>query len=98
VGSNQNLFYNHYHHGHFLLIWQGVSFPDGMVVLEGPEPGYFTDVMVWRDCQLRQDLEQIMLEREGNGQHRLYLYADKVYNSGPLVRAAWSLRHGPVLP
>ncbi len=61
VGSNQNLFYNHYHHGHFLLIWQGVSFPDGMVVLEGPEPGYFTDVMVWRDCQLRQDLEQIML-------------------------------------
>ena len=66
AGNNnaQNLFYNNYHHGHF-IIWQGVTFPDGMVVLEGPEPGYFTDVMVWRNSQLRQALELIMQERPG---------------------------------
>lgn len=86
-------FYNGYHHGHF-LIWQGISFPDGMVVLEGPEPGYYTDTMVWRDCQLRHDLEHIMLEREAGGKQRLYLYADKIYNTGALIKASWSLRHG----
>ncbi len=28
----QNAFWNGYYHGHF-LIWQGVSFPDGMIVI-----------------------------------------------------------------
>lgn len=91
----QYAFYNHYHHGHF-IIWQGITFPDGMVVLEGPEPGHYTDIMVWRDCQLRQQLELIMLEREAQGLARLKLYADKVYNNSTLVTAAWSLRHGVV--
>lgn len=91
----QFAFHNHYHHGHF-IIWQAVTFPDGMVVLEGPEPGYFTDIMVWRDCQLRLDLEQLMQERQNAGLPRLKLYADKIYNSGALVTAAWSLRHGAV--
>lgn len=91
----QFAFFNQYHHGHF-IIWQGVTFPDGMIVLEGPEPGYFTDIMVWRDCQLRLQLELIMAEREANGLPRLKLYADKVYNSSQLVTAAWSLRHGAV--
>ena len=91
----QHAFYNHYHHGHF-IIWQAVTFPDGMIVLEGPEPGYFTDIMVWRDCQLRQQLEAIMQEREEAGLVRLKLYGDKVYNSSALVTAAWSLRHGAV--
>ena len=27
---------------------------------------------------------------------RLKLYADKIYNTSPLVTAAWSLRHGPI--
>ena len=33
-----------------------------------------------------------------NNQGRLKLYADKIYNDGPVVEAAWSRRHGPVLP
>jgi hypothetical protein len=97
-GGNQNIqnaFYNRYHHGHF-IIWQGVTFPDGMVVLEGPEPGHYTDIMVWRDCMLRQELEEVMLEREALGLPRLYLYGDKIYNSGAVIKAAWSLRHGPL--
>jgi len=58
-GGIQNPFWNGYHHGHFLM-YQGVSFPDGMVVISGPEPGYYTDLMLWRDCRLRVDLEAMM--------------------------------------
>lgn len=99
TGNNnaQFPFFNQYHHGHF-IIWQGVTFPDGMVVLEGPEPGYFTDIMVWRDCQLNISLEQIMQERMQQNKQRLKLYGDKIYNTCALITAAWSLRHGPVLP
>jgi hypothetical protein len=57
----QNAFYNAYHHGHY-IIWQGVSFPDGMVVLEGPEPGFMTDIMVWGQCMIRHQIEAIMQE------------------------------------
>ena len=41
----QNPFWNGYMHGHF-LIFQGISFPDGMVVIEGAFPGYQPDTMV----------------------------------------------------
>ena len=93
----QNAMWNGYHHGHF-LIWQGVSFPDGMLVLEGPFPGYQTDTMVWRDCHIRDQIEEIMQERlaEDPPRQRLRLYADKIYNTSNLVVAAWSHRHGPV--
>jgi hypothetical protein len=93
----QNAFYNGYHHGHF-IIWQGVSFPDGMLVIEGPFPGYYTDTMVWRDCNIKNQLEEEMQVRIQNGQPRLKLYADKIYNSSILVTAAWSIRHGEVFP
>jgi hypothetical protein len=84
-----------YYHGH-CIIWQGVSFPDGMIVLEGPFPGFNTDPMVWRDCQIRHDLENIMLARmmENPPRRRLKLYADKIYNTSALVTAAFSERHG----
>ena len=52
-GAIQNSFYNAYHHGHF-LIWMGLTFPDGMLVLEGPTPGFMTDPMFWRNSQLRR--------------------------------------------
>ena len=90
--------YYSYHHGHF-IIWQGVSFPDGMVVIEGPEPGFMTDTMVWRDCQTRGDIEVIMQSRiaENPPRRRLKLYADKIYNTCPIITAAFSRRHGQVL-
>jgi hypothetical protein len=87
--------YNHYHHGHF-LIWQGITFPDGMVVLSGPEPGFFVDIMVWRDCLTRRHLERIMNARQAAGLLRYKLYADKIYNRSALVSPAWSFRGGPM--
>jgi len=75
---------------------QGVSFPDGMVVLEGPEPGHMTDVGVWRDCHTRHMLNRLMQARQAAGKPYLQLYADKIYNSSQLVVAAWSKRHGRV--
>ena len=62
IGAIQNAFYNRYYHGHF-LIWQGITFPDGMLVLEGQFPGFETDTYVWRDSQVRNDLEAIMQSR-----------------------------------
>jgi DDE superfamily endonuclease len=91
----QNSFYNGYHHGHF-IIWQGVSFPDGMIIIEGPEPGHFTDIMVWRDSQIRQDIDREMDIRVTNGQQILKLYADEIYNVCPVVTPAWSRRQGAI--
>ena len=71
-----------------------------MVVMEGPEPGYETDLMVWRDCLIRHQLEAIMQARalEDPPRRRLMLYADNIYNNCVLVRAACSLRHGILWP
>ena len=49
-GHMQQLFWNEYYHQH-CLIYLGISFPDGMQVIELPHPGYFTDVMVWNICR-----------------------------------------------
>lgn len=69
-----------------------------MTVISDPEPGYYTDIMVWNDCIVRTTLEQIMDDRAAAGLPRLKLYADKLYNSGLLIVAAWSRRHGAVFP
>lgn len=88
----QNPFYNGYMHGHF-LIFQGISFPDGMVVIEGAFPGYQQDIMIWRDSAMRIELEAIMIERLHQGLPRLKLCADKIYSNSILVTAAYSLRN-----
>jgi nuclease HARBI1 len=87
----QNPFWNGYMHGHY-IIFQGISFPDGMTVIEGPEPGYYTDTMVWRDCEIRHTLRNIMQDRQAAGQRWLKLYADKIYSTNDLITAAYSLR------
>ena len=69
-----------------------------MIVIEGPEPGHFTDVMFWRDCHIKLQLEVIMQQRVVAEKVRLKLYADKIYNNGPLITAAFSRRHGVVQP
>lgn len=92
----QNPFFNKYHHGHF-LIWQIVTFPDGNIVLQGPEPGFYTDLMVWRDCEIRPILENIMADREATGQRILKFYTDKIYTTIEIITAAWSRRFGEVL-
>jgi hypothetical protein len=52
-----------------------------MVVMEGPEPGYETDIMVWRDCQIRHDIEEIIKSRlvEISPRRRLKLYMRIIY-------------------
>lgn len=90
-------FWNGYYHTH-CLIYLGVSFPDGMTVIEVPKPGYFTDIMFWRDCTIRHQLDDIMIDRINRGMPRLKMYADKIFDTGPLITAAYSLRHGAVSP
>jgi nuclease HARBI1 len=87
----QNPFWNGYMHGHY-LIFQGISFPDGMVVIEGAFPGYQPDTMVWRDSAMRGELEAIMAERFAAGRSRYKVYADKIYNNSLPVTAAYSRR------
>lgn len=87
----QNPFWNGYMHGHY-LIFQGLSFPDGMLVIEGAFPGYQPDTMVWRDSLMREELEIIMAGREAEGQPRYKVYADKIYSNSALVTAAYSRR------
>ena len=93
----QEAFYSGYHACH-CIAFQGISFPDGMVVLSGPEPGHFTDPMVWRDCTVRHDLEAIMQARTAAELRRLKLYADKLYSTNDLITAAYSIKNGPVQP
>lgn len=95
--DNQNPFWNGYKKGWFLA-YQGILFPDGMIVVNGPESGHYTDVMVWRDCEVRDTLNTIMAEREAAGQQRLKLYADKLYRTNSLIISAYSLRDGALLP
>lgn len=90
----QNPFWNGYQHGHY-LIFQGISFPDGMVIIEGAFPGYKNDTLIWRDSAMKIELERIMVERLQLGQARYKLYADKIYSNSILVTAAYSLRHNP---
>ena len=90
----QNPFYSGYLHGHY-LIYQGISFPDGMVVIEGAFPGYQPDTMVWRDSNMRHELEHIMAERAVEGRPRYKVYADKIYRNSVLVKAAYNLRNNP---
>lgn len=88
----QNAFWNGYLHGHF-LIFQGISFPDGMTVIEGAFPGYQPDTTVWRDGGLRRELEALMNERIANNRPRLKIYADKMYANTILITAAHNLRN-----
>ena len=69
-----------------------------MIVIDGPEPGFHTDVMVWNNSKLRDDFERIMRRRVLAGQRRLTLYADKIYNPSVNMVPAYSLRHGALLP
>lgn len=87
----QNPFYNGYMHGHY-LIFQGVSFPDGMVVIEGAFAGYKNDILIWRENLMRLKLEELMQERLAVGLPRLKVYYDKIYNDSVIITAAYSLR------
>lgn len=80
----QNPFWNGYMHGHY-LIFQGISFPDGMVVIEGAFPGYQPDTMIWRDSAMREELKIVMADRVAEGRARYNLYADKIYSNSAAV-------------
>jgi hypothetical protein len=59
----------------------GISFPDGMIVIEGPNLGCITDTMVWLTSSMRATMVLINAEREALGQRHLYLYADKIFRT-----------------
>lgn len=90
----QNGMWNGYKHMP-MLGYQGISFTDGLVVLEGAVPGYQPDTMVWLNSDQRIEFGRLMDERVANGQQRLKLYADKIYRTSPIVTAAFNLRNNP---
>lgn len=95
-GPLQNAFWNRYFHAH-ILIYQGITFPDGLLIVEGPEPGFETDWIVWRNCLVRHQIEQIMQTRVANNQRRLKLYGDKMYWNDPIITAAFNNRNGFII-
>ena len=44
----QNAYYSRYVHAH-IQQWAGTCFPDGMIILDGPYPGYYVDPSTWRE-------------------------------------------------
>ena len=97
VRNVQNLFYNRYKRGH-MLNWLGFAFPDGMMVLDGPFPGYFTDSMSWTASTASRIIMREMDRRVRDGMPRLCFRADKIFNNGANVRAMWSRRRGDLQP
>ena len=77
-------------HVHY-LIFQGVSFPDGMTVIEGAFARYKNDVLVWRESLMRIKLEELMVARVAAGLPRLKVYADKIYNNGVIITAGYGV-------
>ena len=92
----QNSFWNGYKKKHCVL-YQGISFPDGMTSISGPEPGYFTDIMGWRDSPSRPAFAASNAVRVAAGLPPFKLYTDKGYNNTAELVAAWSRRHGNVV-
>jgi hypothetical protein len=74
------------------------SFPDGMIVIEGPNLGYMTDTMVWLTSSMRATMALINAEREALGQQHLYLYTDKIFRTDQIAIPAYSVRWGFVQP
>jgi hypothetical protein len=68
----QHAFYNGYFGVH-VLMYLFLSFPDGMVVMDVPRPGHFTDIMLWRDSDFRAALEAIMLHRIQLGEEKIFI-------------------------
>ena len=97
IRNVQNLFYNRYKHRH-MLNWLGFAFPDGMMILDGPFPGYFTDSMCWIASTAVHVIGREMNWRVRNGMPRLCFRADKIFNDGANVRAMWSRRRGNLQP
>jgi hypothetical protein len=83
--------YNGYH-GVTCIIWQGIIFPDGMIILEGPQSGYNTDIMVWSNSIIRVRIRNLMNIREEENRQRLKLYADKIYIHCDIITPAHSER------
>ena len=93
----QNLFYNRYKKRH-MLNWLGFVFPDGMMVLDGPFAGYFTDSMSWTASAAARIIMREMNRRVRDGMPPLFFRADKIFNDGANVRAMWSRRRGDLQP
>ena len=97
VRNVQNLFYNRHKRRH-IMNWLGFAFPDGMMALDGPFPGYFTDSMSWTASTAGRIIGMEMNRRVRDGMPRLFFRADKIFNDGANVRAMWSRRRGDLQP
>ncbi len=80
------------------MLWLGVGFPDGMIVLDPPNPGFMTDPMAWPHSTIRADMIAINAEREARNNPPVRLYADKIFRTDIIIVAAYSAAWGFVQP
>ena len=90
-------FWNRYYHSH-VVMWLGLAFPDGMILLDNPNAGFITDPMAWPTSTIQADMIYLNAQRAGIGQPEYHLYADKIFRTDQIIIAAYSAQWGLVTP
>lgn len=78
------------------MLWLGVAFPDGLMVLDEPNAGFMTDPMAWGTSNLRTEMIRINLQRTMLGLLDVHLYGDRIFRTDAVITAAYSARWGVV--
>ena len=90
-------FWNRYYHSH-VVMWLGLAFPDGMIVLDRPNAGFITDPMAWPTSTIQAEMVLINAQRVLLGQPEFRLYSDKIFRTDLILIAAYSAARGFVTP
>lgn len=83
-------FWNRYYHSH-VVMWLGLAFPDGAIVLD-------RDPMAWPTSTTQAEMLLINAQRVLLGQPEFRLYSDKIFRTDQILIAAYSAARGFVTP
>ena len=89
----QNAFWNRYKR-HHTLNWLGFSWPDGLLTLDGPFPGFYTDHVSWISSTAKVLLERVMRTRVETGFASLNVRCDKLFFPDEVLKPMFSRRNG----
>ena len=89
----QNAFWSGYKL-HYILNWFNFPWADGLLTLDGPSSGFYTDHMSWNSSTAKVRLKRITRRRVATGFHRLYLRCDKLFVPDAVLKPMFSRRNG----